>query len=361
MDVKSLYTCIPHDDGLKAVQHFLNQRNNQHPPTETIVRLTELVLTMNNFTFNGKHYIQRRGVSMGQKVGPAYACLFMGYLEQQFLSAYQGPKPTQMFRYIDDFVGIASCPENDIKNFIAAFNDFHPAIKLTHSISEVSLPFLDINLSITGSRLTTSVYYKTTDSHSYLSYNSSHPPNCINSIPYSQFLRLRRLCSDDTDFSTKAEEMMSFFIQRGYPSHILDAALTRASNTSNQPSKDANANRIPLVITYHPTNSKIVRILMKNYKLLQECPDTMEIFKELPIVAYRRDKNLSDILVHSADPAQPTQPGTTTCSRRICLTCADGYASLAHISAMLPVCVLLKVNSISSNLSTAPQGTSYMQ
>ena len=39
-----------------------------------------------------------------------------------------------------------------------------------------------------------------------------------NSIPFSQFLRLHRLCSDDSDFPEKSEAMSKFFDKRGYPS-----------------------------------------------------------------------------------------------------------------------------------------------
>ena len=45
--------------------------------------------------------------------------------------------------------------------------------------------------------LCTSVHYKSTDSHSYLLHSSSDLSHVKNSIPYSQFLRHRRLCSDD--------------------------------------------------------------------------------------------------------------------------------------------------------------------
>ena len=84
-------------------------------------------------------------------------------------------------------------------------------------ISETSLAFLDIKVSISGNVLCTSAHYKPTDSHSYLLYSSSHPSHVKDSIPYSQFLRLRRLCSDDSDFSSKSEEMCQFFEKRGYP------------------------------------------------------------------------------------------------------------------------------------------------
>ena len=64
MDVKSLYTVIPNHEGLNALKHYLDLRVTQEPPTETILRLAELVLTLNNFEFYGSHYQQVRGVAL---------------------------------------------------------------------------------------------------------------------------------------------------------------------------------------------------------------------------------------------------------------------------------------------------------
>ena len=98
-------------------------------------------------------------------------------------------------------------------------------------------PFLDIKVSIEGKGLCTSVHYKLTDSHSYLLYSSSHPSHVKNSIPYSPFLRLRRLCSDDSDFSLKSEEMCNFFNKRSYPVSVVQAGhlrpRTKLVTTSN--------------------------------------------------------------------------------------------------------------------------------
>ena len=104
-------------------------------------------------------------------------------------------------RYIDDCIGATSFSREDLNEFITAVNSFHPALKYTWEISDTSLAFLDIKLSIEGNGLCTNAHYKPTDSYSYLLYSSSHPSHVKNSIPYSQFLRLRRLCSDDSDFS----------------------------------------------------------------------------------------------------------------------------------------------------------------
>ena len=47
-------------------------------------------------------------------------------------------------------------------------------------------------------------------SHSYLLYSYSHPLNVKNSIPFSQFLRLRRLCSYESNFSDELEAMRNW-------------------------------------------------------------------------------------------------------------------------------------------------------
>ena len=78
LDVKSLYTVIPIGDGLLALTHFPNKGPVLQPPTHALIRLAELVLTLNTFSFNGNFYRQTRGVAMGSRLGPNYAFPFHG-------------------------------------------------------------------------------------------------------------------------------------------------------------------------------------------------------------------------------------------------------------------------------------------
>ena len=73
MDIKS-YTNIPHKDGLIALHHFLDQRPDPEPPTNTLIRLAELVLQITLFSFNGSFYIQKSGVATGSNLGGYFAC-----------------------------------------------------------------------------------------------------------------------------------------------------------------------------------------------------------------------------------------------------------------------------------------------
>ena len=209
MDFKSLYTVIPHDCGRQALGYFLDKRDIKEPSTESTP--TRLVLTLNSFSFNNEFYRQLGGVAMGSKMGPKYTCLFVGYVEQQIREQYTGFIPQLHKRYMDDIVGAASCQRDELENFIDFVSNFHPALQFTSTIIETELPFLDINLRISEDRIHTSIFYKETDTHNYLHFSSFHPDHCKRAIPYSQFLRLRRLCSDDDDFLVKSRDMMTFF------------------------------------------------------------------------------------------------------------------------------------------------------
>ena len=189
----------------------------------------------------------------------------------------------------------------------------HSALKYTWEVSETLLAFLDIKVSISGNVLCTSVHYKPTDSHSYLLYSSSHPSHVKNSIPYSQFLRLRRLCSDDSDFSSKSEEMCQSFEKRGYPVSVVKAGHHCAQQfdrqSALQSSQGDKNDRIPIILTFHAHNHAVKSIMPNNFKLLQNDPENGRIFSQPPLISFNRDKNGGNFLARSA------QPGTFKCVR----------------------------------------------
>jgi len=161
--------------------------------------MAELVLALISIASNGEHYKQIGGVAMGSKLDPNYACLFVGYKEEQLLLDYTGIKPDLYKRYMDDVAGAASCTKDDLTKFLTFASSYRPQLEYTWSISSAKLPFLDMYLIRRNDRVVTSIHYNETDSHSYLNFKSSHPFKCKASIPTSQFLRLRNICSEDDD------------------------------------------------------------------------------------------------------------------------------------------------------------------
>ena len=87
-----------------------------------------------------------------------------------------------------------------------------------------------------------------------------------NAIPFSQFLRLRRLCNDDTDFNSKCEEMCHFFQNSGYRASAVTTGKQGAQEidreTALQTSQNKETDRIPFTLTYHPQSLAIKNIML---------------------------------------------------------------------------------------------------
>ena len=125
-----------------------------------------------------------------------------------------------------------------------------------------------------------------------------------NSIPFSQFLRLRHLCSDNSDFSEKSEAMCQFFDKRGYSVSLVQADHYRAQQIVRQSALQTtvkeNTDRIPFTLTFHPHKHAVKSIILKNFKLLQNDSETCTIFSQPPLISFKRDKNIGNFLVRSS-------------------------------------------------------------
>ena len=175
LDVSSLYTNIPHNEGIKACDHFLCTSSHNTIPTGTLCDLIRMILTMNNFSFNDNHYLQIHGTAMGTKMAPSYANLFLGYFEANALE--NAPfKPHTWLRYIYDIFMIWTEGLDNLKIFIDYLNNIHSTVKFTSSHSFTNIPFLDVSVSLTDDgSLSADLYTKPTDKHQHLLYSSCHP------------------------------------------------------------------------------------------------------------------------------------------------------------------------------------------
>ena len=200
-------------------------------------------------------------------------------------------------------------------------NSFHPALKNTWEISENSLAFLDIKISINGNSLSTSVHYKPTDSHNYLLHLSSHPQHVKNAILFSNFLDWGAFVVTTPILTTNVRKCTSFSKN---PDSAVTTGKHRAQeidrNTALQSPQNEETNRIPFTLTYHPQNLAVKNVILKNFKILRNDPETKHIFSLPPLISFKRDKNIGNFLVRSAFKSD-NQPGTFKCTLTRCKTC----------------------------------------
>ena len=318
-DVISLYTHIPHTDGLAASQSSLNDRESPDIPTQFLIELMEFVLKNNNFTFNGKNYLQLQGTAMGTKMAPSYACLFMGALEQDIL-AKSPDKPLLWVRFIDDIFGIWTHSLEKWNKFYEHLNSSHSSIKFVGEISDTCLPFLDVMVKLNNGRISTDLYTKPTNSHNYLPWDSCHPKSTKIGIPKSQALRIKRICSEQADFNKRLYQLGGYLRSCNYPPKYINSAFALVRSISRDSALEYNTpqpnTRVTFPITFHPNLGKLP--LYDNVQLHD--PDNKIIFQEPPMVAYRRPPNLRSLITRaSITPSQgPNNNGFFSCSSPKC-------------------------------------------
>ena len=136
------------------------------------------------------------GTAMGTKLALSFANIFMGWFEDTYVYTYK-IQPLLWKRYIDDIFIIWQHGREPLDAFIRHLNAQHATIKFTENFSEQTINFLDITVTKNSENgITTSLYCKPTDSHNYLLYSSEHPRHLLKGIPYSLFLRVRRIILD---------------------------------------------------------------------------------------------------------------------------------------------------------------------
>ena len=195
---------------------------------------------------------------MGTRVAPSFnANTYMGKFEREFVHTYR-LQPFMYLRYLDDVFLIWRHSLQELNLFVDYLNSRTDSIRVTMEFSRELISFLETTVKLRDRTQYTDLYCKSTDSHSYLLYNSAHPWPCKKSIPYSQLLRIRKICSSLTDFDKHALDFASYFQNRGYPSHLIEEAYIKARRMDrnhlldkDRSSKDARSkDNTILVSTY---------------------------------------------------------------------------------------------------------------
>ena len=325
MDVTSLYTNIPHDEGTAACKKFYLKHCKDNVVSENLAHAINFILTHNFFTFNDKYYLQIKGTAMGTKMAPSYANIFMDELETKMLSSFP-LKPLLYLRYIDDIFIIWDHGKDALKSFEAHVNSFHTSIKFTLEVSPKQVSFLDVLVQLNDNQLSTSVYYKPTDNHMYLDFNSFHPSSLKKSIVYSQCLRLKRICSDHEDYINQTSRLSEFFFSAGYPVSIIKNGIKRAAKFRRDDlliqKEVVPKKRIPFVTQYHPLIKKFSPTLRKEFTSQLKDPSLTDLFKDPPIIAMRQPPNLHRLLTSSKLPTScSSKTGNLPCNKPRCQIC----------------------------------------
>ncbi|XP_077330261.1 uncharacterized protein LOC143964418 [Lithobates pipiens] len=234
LDVEALYNSIPHDLGIGVVEGFLSEAGEAKTNyNQFILKLLSFTLNNNIFIFGRSHYLQVQGVAMGKKCAPSYANLYLGGWERHIFHCEDLFKFFCLIpvwrRYIDDIFFIWTGIEAELFTFMELLKINTYNLKFTMEKSRSSLTFLDIQIYVNPKgEIRSTLFRKPLAANTVLHASSSHPEPLVASIPYGQYLCLKRNCSSEADFELEAKKLQIRLRHRGYSNKCLKRSYLRA-------------------------------------------------------------------------------------------------------------------------------------
>ena len=218
--------------------------------------------------------------------------------------------------------------EEELKEFIEHFNEKHPTIKFTVEWSQTLVNFLDVTVSLIGGKVTRDLYVKLTDSHQYLHSSLCHPYHCKKGIPYSQALRLNRICSGPNSFDRRCNNLEKRLIERGYSEREVQKQILRAIGFQEthcliEKIPDKNKTKLNFNLTYYPVFQNVKKILAELYLFLIPHVVHKAVFTNVLIIDFKNDRSLKDHLVRAVLPKVDAEGRCQPCGgkKRSCKIC----------------------------------------
>ena len=99
---------------------------------------------------------------------------------------------------------------------------------------------------------------------------SAHPLSLKKSIPYSQTLRIKRICSSFDEYKKHSNDLVKRFVEKGYKENIIRNQIRKVDNlersTMLNKTNAVRKNVITLSVTYSPTLPNIREIISIKYQ-----------------------------------------------------------------------------------------------
>lgn len=240
------------------------------------MELLEFATKWSYFWFNQQYFLQLRGVAMGAKFASSLANLFMAKWEEDVVYTNRDPALIVWGRYIDDILVLWRGSVESLDLFFQQLNNNDRGISLSYVVSRDRINFLDLEIRIWNGRFQFQTYFKPMDRNGFIPTDSCHQRSWLDSIPLSQFLRLRRNCSDINTFKTQSDLLKTTFLDKDYDSHLVEREFQHALETNRESlieerpkNKQGDTFRWSMLTSFSIQHKQVRAILSKHWDILK--------------------------------------------------------------------------------------------
>ena len=145
--------------------------------------------------------------------------------------------------------------------------------------------------------------FKPTETFQYTHFKSCHPPGVKKGFVKGEALRLLRTNSSKETFEENINKFKENLRLRGYPNNLIEKVLSEVKFSDRKAAlknkTKASKEILPFVTQYNPCVPNLKHILMDKWHLIESQPLLRQIYKEPPLISYKRGRSLKDILVRA--------------------------------------------------------------
>ena len=171
-------------------------------------------------------------------------------------------------------------------------------------------------MSFNSSILDSQTHFKPTETFQYTHFSSCHPLKTKKGFTKGEAQSLLRTNSVKENFDKHKRDLQPRLCNRSCPTTFVHKILTEvqfSDRTKTLYDKTKKGKEIlPFVTTYNPVTPNLKKTLMKHWHIIQQQRRLAHISNQPPIVSYRKEKSLKDILVRAKLPFIMPQ----TCKQR---------------------------------------------
>jgi hypothetical protein len=265
MDFSSLYSNMNQIHTANTITDFITPYlDSFHLNPAGFRALLLLILENNYFKYNSLIYLQKIGIAMGCICGPSLANLYLYIIEIKWLYIH---RPIFYGRFIDD-IAFMDLTDLDLEDFKSIFGNLE--LNITSGDTVI---FLDLIIQFNDStkQLKFSLYNKPTNNFGYLLTNSNHPEHIFDNIIKSLFIRIRRICTDYSDFVIASIKLAKQLLQRNYKIDKIFNAFRLVSNMDRsllipyKNKKDIQTENDILFFTHFNYNLDLKNLIQKSF------------------------------------------------------------------------------------------------
>ena len=144
--------------------------------------------------------------------------------------------------------------------FLQCLNSLHPNIVFTlepakqiivNGQTAQSLDFLDITITLhNNGKIETDIYYKPTNSHQYLDYNSFHPKHIKDNVPFGLAKRIICFVTNSETMEFRLLQLKSWLLKCNYSEKLIEKCIHNSRLQGPAPKPVSKNDIIPFVTTF---------------------------------------------------------------------------------------------------------------